>query len=88
MAELYQVILLAWDVKRVAEFYRDIVGLKVTYPAPDRELENENWVALDAGSRRLTPPAIAVSRAVRTKQERQSKRSCYRRQQVSTPSTC
>ncbi|MDA1297832.1 MAG: VOC family protein [Chloroflexi bacterium] len=53
MANLYQVILLAWDVKRVAEFYRDIVGLNVTYPAPDSDLENENWVALDAGSSTL-----------------------------------
>ena len=52
MANLYQVILLAWDVKRVAEFYRDIVGLNVTYPAPDSDLENENWVALDAGHTR------------------------------------
>ena len=53
MADLYQVILLAWDVQRLAEFYRDVVGLKVSYPGPDANLEDENWVAFDAGSATL-----------------------------------
>lgn len=53
MADLYQVILLAWDVQRMAEFYRDVVGLKVTYPAPDAKLEDQNWVEFDAGSAKL-----------------------------------
>lgn len=48
-ANLYQIIIVAWNVKRVAEFYRDIVGFKVTYPSPERDLENENWIAFDAG---------------------------------------
>ncbi len=53
MADLYQVILLAWDVQRMAEFYRDVVGLKVKYPGPDSSLEDENWIAFDAGSSTL-----------------------------------
>ena len=50
MPDLYQVILLAWDVKRVAEFYRDVVGLEMTYPEKDADLEGENWVSFNAGS--------------------------------------
>ena len=53
MADLYQVILMAWDVQKMAEFYRDVVGLIVTYPAPDASLEDENWIELDAGSVKL-----------------------------------
>lgn len=53
MADLYQVILLAWDVQRMAEFYRDVIGFKVSHPAPDAKLEDENWVELDAGSVKL-----------------------------------
>ncbi len=52
-ADLYQVILTAWDVKKMAEFYRDVVGLKITYPEKADDLENENWVAFDAGSTTL-----------------------------------
>lgn len=53
MADLYQVILMAWDVKQMAEFYRDVVGLKVVYPGPDANLEEENWVEFDAGPAKL-----------------------------------
>ena len=48
-ANLYQVIIVAWNTKRLAEFYRDIVGFKVTYPSPDTGFEGENWIAFDAG---------------------------------------
>ena len=53
MADLYQVILLAWDVQRMAEFYRDMVGLKMTYPEPGSSLEDQNWIEFDAGSIKL-----------------------------------
>ena len=46
---LYQVIIVAWNVKRQAEFYRDVVGFKVTYPSPVTDLEHDNWIAFDAG---------------------------------------
>lgn len=53
MAYFNQVIILAWDVKRVAEFYRDMLGLKITYPSQGADLEKENWVTFDAGSAAL-----------------------------------
>jgi len=49
-ADLYQVILVAQDVKTMVEFYRDFVGLKVTYPEGKTNLSKETWVSMDAGS--------------------------------------
>ena len=34
----------------MVEFYRDVVGLKVTYPMDSSDLGSEMWVTLDAGS--------------------------------------
>ena len=53
MADLYQVILMANDVGRLVEFYRDIVGLKVTYPKDSTDLGSEEWITLDAGGTTL-----------------------------------
>ena len=50
MANLYQVILVAKDVRKLATFYRDVIGLPMTYPDTDRELASENWATLDAGN--------------------------------------
>ena len=47
--QLYQVILVASDVDRMVRFYRDVIGLEVTYPGPPADIANENWVALSAG---------------------------------------
>lgn len=52
-AELYQVIIVARDVEKVAAFYRDVIGMEVTYPAPDADLSKENWVELTGGPCRL-----------------------------------
>jgi predicted enzyme related to lactoylglutathione lyase len=48
--ELYQVIIVARDMDRMVRFYRDVIGLEVTYPAPDADFSGENWVTLSAGS--------------------------------------
>ena len=53
MPELHQIVILAWDVPRLAEFYRDVVGLKVIEPSPGEDLEEANWVAFDAGGAKI-----------------------------------
>lgn len=47
--ELYQVLLMARDVDRMVHFYRDVVGLKSSYPGTLSDCKNENWVTLVAG---------------------------------------
>mgnify|MGYP004000892869 CR=1 FL=1 len=53
MADLYQVILVANNVGRLARFYRDALGFEVTYPESSNDLAKESWVTLDAGSCQL-----------------------------------
>ncbi len=57
MANLFQVILVANNVGRLAKFYRDALGFEVTYPeaagGKTANLANEMWVTLDSGSCRL-----------------------------------
>jgi len=53
MADLYQIILVANNVGRLAKFYRDALGFSVTYPASPGDLSKENWVTLDSGSCQL-----------------------------------
>lgn len=50
MADLYQIILVANNVGRLAKFYRDALGFDITYPESPGDLAKENWVTLDSGS--------------------------------------
>ncbi|MCH8978844.1 MAG: VOC family protein [Armatimonadetes bacterium] len=49
---LTQTILYVADMARSVKFYRDLLGLKVSYPSGG-DLGKEPWVALDAGSSTL-----------------------------------
>ena len=53
MADLYQVILVANNVGRLAKFYRDGLGFAITYPEAAGDLAKEMWVTLDSGSCQL-----------------------------------
>jgi predicted enzyme related to lactoylglutathione lyase len=53
MADLYQVILVANNVGRLASFYRDALGFAITYPESAGDLAKESWVTLDSGSCQL-----------------------------------
>ena len=53
MGDLYQVILVANNVGRLAKFYRDALGCAITYPESTQDLPRESWVTLDSGSCRL-----------------------------------
>ena len=47
-ATLGQVIIYVEDMKAQAAFYRDTLGLKVTWP--ENEANYENWVTFDTGA--------------------------------------
>ncbi len=53
MADFYQVILVVEDMAKMSRFYRDTLGLKVSYPADKADLDDEVWVAFDAGTATL-----------------------------------
>ncbi|MGY8879188.1 MAG: VOC family protein [Dehalococcoidia bacterium] len=53
MADLYQIILIANNVSRLAKFYRDILGFEITYPESPTDLAKESWVTLNSGSCQL-----------------------------------
>ena len=53
MADFYQVILVVEDMAKMSHFYRDTLGLKVSYPADKADLDGEVWVAFDAGTATL-----------------------------------
>lgn len=53
MADLYQIILVANNVGRLAKFYRDILGFEITYPESPINLAKESWVTLNSGSCQL-----------------------------------
>ena len=53
MSDLYQVILVANNVSRLARFYNDALGFPITYPESTKDLAKENWVTLDTGSCQL-----------------------------------
>ena len=53
MADLYQIILVANNVSRLAKFYRDILGFEITYPESPTDLAKESWVTLNSGSCQL-----------------------------------
>ena len=53
MADLYQVILVANNVGRLAKFYGDALGFKVTYPESSGDLAKESWVTFDSGACQL-----------------------------------
>jgi catechol 2,3-dioxygenase-like lactoylglutathione lyase family enzyme len=47
---LIEVIVYVRDMPRAVEFYRDILGLRVTYPAGPADYGAEHWVTLDTGA--------------------------------------
>ncbi|MBC8453123.1 MAG: VOC family protein [Chloroflexi bacterium] len=53
MADLYQIILVANNVARLAKFYRDALGFAITYPESTGDLAKESWVILDSGTCQL-----------------------------------
>ena len=53
MTDLYQVILVANNVERLAKFYRDALGFSITYPESPQDLSKETWVTLNSGSCQL-----------------------------------
>jgi len=48
-AKMTQVILYVQDMARAVHFYKDLLGLKVTYPGELADAAQEMWVELDAG---------------------------------------
>ncbi|MCB0826933.1 MAG: VOC family protein [Armatimonadetes bacterium] len=48
-----QIILYVKDMAASVDFYRNKLGLEVTYPHHDGSLELEHWVTLDAGGASL-----------------------------------
>jgi predicted enzyme related to lactoylglutathione lyase len=46
---LIEVILYVQDMHRQVTFYRDIIGLEITYPAGLRDYTGENWVTFATG---------------------------------------
>jgi len=50
MPDLYQIILVANNVGRLAKFYRDALGFSITHPESPSDITKENWVTLDSGS--------------------------------------
>ena len=53
MADLYQVILVANNMGRLAKLYRDALGFAVTNPESAGDLAKEAWVTFDSGSCQL-----------------------------------
>jgi predicted enzyme related to lactoylglutathione lyase len=53
MLDLYQIILVANNVNRLAKFYRDALGFAISYPESTDDLAKETWVTLDSGSCQL-----------------------------------
>ncbi len=47
---LSQVILFVSDMASAVQFYRDVLGLTVRYPAELADYSQEMWVELDAGA--------------------------------------
>lgn len=47
---IIEVILYVEDMETMVSFYRDILGLKVTYPNNVRNYHTEHWVTLWAGA--------------------------------------
>jgi predicted enzyme related to lactoylglutathione lyase len=48
-AKMTQIILYVEDMARAVHFYKDLLGLKVTYPGKLTDAAQEMWVELDAG---------------------------------------
>lgn len=48
-SSLNQIILFVKDMARAVWFYRDVLGLQVSYPQESADYSNEMWVELDAG---------------------------------------
>jgi predicted enzyme related to lactoylglutathione lyase len=53
MADLFQVIVVANNPAKLAEFYSDVLGFEVTYPPNADDLSSETWIELNAGSAKL-----------------------------------
>lgn len=47
---LMEVILFVQDMARQVAFYRDVLGLKVTYPAGLEDYTGQSWVTFDTGA--------------------------------------
>lgn len=46
---LVEVVLYAREMQAQVEFYRDVMGLRVTYPEGVEDYRHENWVTFDTG---------------------------------------
>lgn len=53
VGELMEVIVYVQDMNRAVRFYRDALGLRVTFPANATDFAQEFWVTLDTGACRL-----------------------------------
>ena len=50
MGPLIEIILYAQDMNRQVSFYRDLLGLEVTYPAGLADYSTEHWVTFNTGA--------------------------------------
>ena len=50
MGTLIEVILFVQDMNRQVAFYRDVMGLSVSYPAGLLDYSDQHWVTLNTGS--------------------------------------
>ena len=63
MGPIIEIILFAQDMNRQVGFYRDVLGLDITYPAGLSDYSEEHWVTFNTGACTLCLHSGGQSRA-------------------------